>query len=54
MKFGPYNGQLRDVEPVAARAMLQDGRAELPCLEREPVAELAPPVIEAKIKRGKR
>lgn len=34
MLFGRYNGQVRDVEPVAARAMIADGRAENPCPEQ--------------------
>lgn len=43
--FGTYKGQLRDIAPEAALAMLQDGRAlhpdeELSPLNAEPELEL--------------
>ena len=35
MKFGTYNGKVRDMDPVSARAMLDNGQAELPGAERD-------------------
>jgi hypothetical protein len=55
IKFGRYDGQVRDVEPEAARAMLASGRAELPTAERDRQVNLpAPPEIAGEVKPAKR
>jgi hypothetical protein len=44
MLIGRYAGEIRDIAPGAARAMLEAGRAEdpyAPALEPEPEAEAA-------------
>jgi hypothetical protein len=51
--FGRHAGQVRDIAPEAALAMLSDGRAKRPDAELEPpqlgdaIAEVAPPVAGA-------
>lgn len=48
--FGRHAGQIRDIEPSAALAMLQDGRAKRPGEELDPapaaaVSEVAPHLV---------
>lgn len=55
MKFGRYNGEIRDIEPVAARAMLVDGRAERPDAQREREISAASASTSVKpVRRAKR
>lgn len=54
--FGRYEGQIRDIEPQAARGMLADGRAIYPCAElpAAPALALTPEVQALPPKKRRR
>jgi hypothetical protein len=52
--YGRDKGEIRDIEPGSAIELMKQGRAENPYIDKPaPVAELAPVVIETRVKKYK-
>lgn len=57
--YGPFNGQIKDMENAAAIALIREGRAENPYLDPSPEAPAIQakeqePAIPARRRRGSR